>query len=139
MLSFENATSPAAQNTTRPSTMIALRVKPNTRIDLITRPHRKLLEKPVPDGSARRSQQKYVAQENCAVGDDGFTWLQPLQDLIPAILLQAYLDSPLHKMASIARDPHGHGPVAYPDSPVRRHRKRAHRIADTNNKTGKHT
>src|SRR3984957_10829946 len=98
--------------------MIALRVKPNTRIDLITRPHRKLLENPVPDGSARRSPQKYAAQENRAVGDDGFTWLQPLQGLVRASLLQAELDSRLHERATIARDPDGHGPGAFPDNPV---------------------
>ena len=38
MFSFENATSPAAQNTTRPSTMIALRVRPNSSTDLIKKP-----------------------------------------------------------------------------------------------------
>jgi hypothetical protein len=34
-LSLENATSPAAQNTASPSTMMALRVKPNSSKDLI--------------------------------------------------------------------------------------------------------
>src|SRR5580658_8004987 len=108
MLSFENATSPAAQNTTRPSTMIALRVRPNTRIDLITRPHDAFLDDPTADGSARRSHQKHVAQENGAVGDDGLTGLQPVQDLVPVILLQAKPHGPLDEMAMIAGDPDRH-------------------------------
>src|SRR5580704_1939856 len=103
--------------------MIALRVRPNTRIDLITKPHRPLLDAPTPGGSARRSHQKYVAQENCAVGDDGLTRFQPLQNLAPIILLQAYLDGPFGETAPVAGDPYRHRPVAFPDHPIRRYRK----------------
>src|ERR1700744_3581900 len=102
--------------------MIALRVRPNSRIDLITKPHRALLDDPMPGGSARRSHQKYVAQENCTVGDDGLTRFPPLQNLAPVILLKACLDGSFGETAPVAGDPHRHRPVTFPDHPVRWYR-----------------
>src|ERR1700726_1206695 len=86
IFSFENATSPAAQKTTRPSTMIALRVRPNSSTDFIKSPpgDRRYVAL---GGLAVGSQQKLVAEKDRAVGDNQFSGLQTLQDLTPAALL----------------------------------------------------
>src|SRR5271166_2146325 len=137
MLSLVNATIPAAQNTTRPSTMIALRVRPKTRSDLI-----KGLPVFVDLAHDRASlgvaEQELVAQEHRAVGDHGFAWLQAIEDLHPALLAYASAHDALYEMPAVAGGPHCHRAVTFPDHTRLRHGERAHRVADANNETCVH-
>src|SRR6516225_4624332 len=136
MLSFENATMPAAQNTSTPRTMIALRVRPNTRRDLIMR-H---LAVPIqtfpgaPRRSTRVAQQQLVAQKHRALGDDSFARLKALQDLHKAILPEAGRDGALDEMAPVGRDPYCHRAVALARHAVGRHGQRRDRITNARDK-----
>src|ERR1700761_5022228 len=121
MLSLVNATIPAAQNTISPSTMIALRVRPKTRRDLITwRAYRSGRAGRSP--SARIAQQQLVAEEDCAVGHHRLARGEPIQDLHPIVLPDAGGLGPLEIMPVVAGHPHRHRAVALPGNTFRRHR-----------------
>src|SRR5579871_2363058 len=109
MLSLEKATRPAAQNTNTPSTMIALRVRPKLRIDLINCPS--LRDVIAVRRSAFGSGQELVAQEHRSVSHNGFVRAHAFKNLVPTVLLQADLDRPLGETTAVARDPDRHGAV----------------------------
>src|SRR6516162_6037702 len=131
MLSFENATMPAAQNTSTPRTMIALRVRPNTRRDLIKRDRRAYSTFPdTPRRSTCVAQQQLVAQKHRTLGDDSFARLKALHDLHPAILPEAGRHGALDEMALVVRDPYCHRAVTLARHAVGGHGQRRDRITD---------
>src|SRR6516164_24211 len=143
MLSLVNATKPAAQNTRTPRTMIALRVRPKTRRDLIKRACHacsdfdSLLK--APDASTCLAQQELVAQKYCAISDDGFARLKAAENLNPAVLPQADGHGALDEVTAVGRDPHRHRAVALPNNAVFRHRKRSHGTSDADHETRIHS
>src|SRR6516165_5961692 len=143
MLSLVNATRPAAQNTRTPRTMMALRVRPNTRRDLIKRAFRACSDfDSLPnelDASTCFAQQELVAQKYRAIRDDGFARLKAAENLNPAVLPQADGHGPLDEMTAVGRDPHRHRAVALPNHAVFRHRKRSHGTSDADHEARIHS
>src|SRR5215472_11852995 len=121
MLSLVKATMPVAMNTTRHSSTIGRRVRPNATMPLSTAMTSKLEHDPVPktgihfSGSCSRSARRggeRVAQEQRALGRDQLAGLQACENLVIAVALHADLHGALGEAAAVGRDPHGHRAVA---------------------------
>src|SRR6202048_1442078 len=130
--------SPAAQNTTTPSTMIALRVRPNSSKDFTTdtpQPSRHHMQWRSP----LSSRDELIAQEDSAVAHDDFVWLQAIKNLSPAILLKADFDGSPQETVPVPGHPNGHRSVTLPNDALNGHRGGTYGISNPNDKARKHS
>src|SRR6202011_703344 len=141
MFNLANAAMPAAQNTTRPSTMMALRVRPKLRMLLTKVLHllshcdrrrrgrsskhdpssahlgRALPVRPSPrrrrcHALTRDRVGELVAEEDRTGGGDLFSQAEAGEDLDPSVLLEAGFHRAPFEPALVGGDPYGHRAVA---------------------------
>src|SRR5262249_16270865 len=129
MLRRVKATSPPTMNTSKPSSMIARRVKPNAPMPF-SKAHLAT--------SSRTRGRQHVAEKDRAVGGDEFARLHALKDLPVAVALLPDLDGSFGEAPAVGGDPDRLCTVALPNHAVQSNCRRAHRRANADDKICEH-
>src|SRR6266851_2767681 len=114
MLSLEKATRPPPTSTTRSRMTIGRRVSAKATKAFSIRPGPTERRPPRFESNSPRCGRKGVAEEESVLGGDSLARLQPVQNLVQPVLLQADFDGAPDEAPGLAVHPDGHGAVALP-------------------------
>src|ERR1700716_947627 len=114
MLSLEKATRPPPTSTTRSRMTIGRRVSARAIKAFSIRPGPTESRPPWFESSSPRCGRKGVAEEERVLGGDPLAKLQPVENLVQSVLLQADSDGAPDEASGLAVHPDGHSAVALP-------------------------
>ena len=131
MFSLVKATSPPPRNTSKPSTTMARRVSPNARRAFSTMccPSKSNGRMAGRNAQSAGLAVSMLPRKTAPSADHQFALLQPVQNLIVAVMLHADLDDALGEVTPIGGHPHRHGAVALAHHAVHRDGRGGDRIA----------
>src|SRR6266446_5402007 len=138
MLSLENAKRPPPMSTSKPRRMIGRRDTANVSRAFSTGFRSEYSWSWSTPGGSAGGRRQGVAQEQCPFGGDQFPGLQSLKNLVDPVLLEAYLDRPLHQTLAVGRYPYPPRPVAFADHAVEWNGRRTDGHARTDHEGREH-
>src|SRR6267143_6152704 len=139
MLSFEKATRPAPTSTTRSRMTIGRRVSAKATKAFSIRPGPAERRPPWFESNSPRCGRKGVAEEERVLGGDPLARLQPVENLVQSVLLQADFDGAPDEASGLAVHPDGHSAVALPHHAREGNRRGTHDPAGADLERSEHS